>query len=357
MLIFGNSDLKTQRKSDLRPQLNIRNLWFFMATLLSGGYLHAEPLIEWPLDFEVAGSESVGLGQGGQMVSVGTAALRNNPSMLAVEPKYQVDAGYYWAGRGRDFYQGGIVDARTSSYAAGVAYTGFLEDYEPLLRNQSLEEDLAKLQAGESVDITLVSPVNRRVSFGAARLFGGVALGLSGQYVLGYIKGSDGSLVERQGVSLGAGLSSLVYEDLRLGVSVENLVNKGAARLAPRVLRVGMAYQVLGGLGALSVDYAYRDGLTDFVAGCARDRQRPNSCRTINIEKNRLVVVAMKARVYELVYLMGGYGWSLDGAQERYSAGILVKGQGVDLAYTLKTPFGEQGTFDQSLGLSISVQI
>src|SRR5690606_30326723 len=104
----------------------------------------------------------------------GISAIRVNPGLLPLEPEYSISAGYYWPVQGRNYYQGGIVDAVTSSkIAAGVSFTGFSDDYE----KDPFERD---------------SPINRRVAIGVAHAFKKVSLGISGQYVNGFGLDEDG---------------------------------------------------------------------------------------------------------------------------------------------------------------------
>ena len=48
----------------------------------------------------------------------GVDAVYVNPALLVLDREYSVTASYHWPTDGRDYYRLGVVDGKTSKYAA-----------------------------------------------------------------------------------------------------------------------------------------------------------------------------------------------------------------------------------------------
>ncbi|MEI6399609.1 MAG: hypothetical protein WCO71_12645 [Pseudomonadota bacterium] len=92
-------------------------------TLLPGRVLYAgAPAV--PEEYESTGGQSLAFGGSVATGLGGASAIRANPALMALEKEYSINGAYHWPTAGRDFYQVGVVDGKTSPIAAGFTYTG-----------------------------------------------------------------------------------------------------------------------------------------------------------------------------------------------------------------------------------------
>lgn len=194
-----------------------------------------------PAELETIGDRLVGLNNGGVADPLGAGAVRINPAHLALEKSYKLSASYIWPGRGRNLYQIGVVDATSSTLAAGLLYTGFNDPYRSddfLLRKDT--------------------PVNKRISLGFAYALSRLALGLSGNYV--ELNQEEAfSLVKTNRISLSLGLLFAWSESVRVGVSIENLRNEGIESVAPLTYRLGLSWNPVESDFQMYFDYKRRE--------------------------------------------------------------------------------------------------
>ncbi len=123
-----------------------------------------------PEEYEIVGAQSHGLADAGIVSNASLDSVRLNPAMLATTKDYRLAAGYTWPVVGRDFYQVGVVDSKSSKVSAAVQYTGFTARFGETKRWEGLD-----------------SPVLKRMALAGAAVLGQMAVGLGGQYIEGVI--------------------------------------------------------------------------------------------------------------------------------------------------------------------------
>lgn len=298
-----------------------------------------------PDEYESVGGHEVGLGEAGVAASGGIAATRLNPSLLPLEKEYSVGIDYHWPSRGRDFYQAGVVDSKTSSVAAGFSYTGFQEDYDPVT-----SEPIAD------------SPVIRRLVLGVGQAFGKFALGANGQFVEGVdndpAKPKDSRI---KGTTFGLGASTLATNQIRLGASVENLANSKVRDYSPRTIRAGGAYLVGKGDVTVHLDYRMRDRTARFEG----PPDIPDALRAVGDEDDEsakgpltpehMVIGSFSARVYDYLRLLGAYGQSVNDDRKSLSGGIALVNNKFSLSYAASRPYLDSSSAHQAVHLSLSI--
>lgn len=297
-----------------------------------------------PDEYRVVGGNNAGLGNSASVGTSGVASVILNPAMLALEKTYHVAAGYTWPASGRNFYQAGIVDGKTSGVSAGVIYTGFHD----------------KFAADSFLHDELDSPIERRGVLALSRMIANVAVGINGHYIEGYqfapaVKGllglrddrhtyKDSSFRKVRGVTIGGGVAVALMPTLRLGASVMNLANRKMRDFAPRTLRAGMAYDVIKEL-SLHLDYEEREA-TPLFAGADKLPQR-------------LLTASASLRVYDMVRLQCAYGHNMRAAlgnDGEIAGGLALASDKVSLSYGLKKTL-TTSDIQHSVNLGFSVAI
>ena len=203
------------------------NSWkYFICSLFATSLFHLQAKEQGqriPDEFESLGGHSLGFGNGGTAASSGLGSIRSNPAMLAIEPQYSISAGYHWPTVGRDFYQAGAVDSKTSNIAAGLSYTSSYSEFGT--NNAAAKDD-------HNFSYKYDSPVKYRIAGGLAQPFSQLAFGIGGQYVDGFQINSKNAnntteeLTRVNGATLALGVAGLITKQVRFGLSAENLANE-----------------------------------------------------------------------------------------------------------------------------------
>ncbi|MDE3269342.1 MAG: hypothetical protein OYH77_03550 [Pseudomonadota bacterium] len=298
-----------------------------------------------PDEYRAVGGSNTGLGNAASVGSSGVAAVVLNPAMIALEKTYHVAAGYTWPTSGRNFYQAGIVDGKTSGVSAGVIYTGF---HDKFVADSFLYDELD-------------SPIERRGILALSSMFANVAVGISGHYIEGYqfapaVAGlfglreaghayQDTSFKKVRGLTVGGGVAIALLPTLRLGASVLNLANRKMKDFAPRTLRAGMAYDVIEEL-SLHLDYEEREATTLFTG-------------TTNNLSQRMLTASASLLVYDMVRLQCAYGHNIRtalGSDGEIAGGLALASDKVSLSYGLKKSL-LASDIQHSVNLGFSVAI
>jgi hypothetical protein len=340
----------------IRTLLGVKRLnyiFLVVGSLAVDRALLAEATIyQIPDEYEVSGDQPLAMGGGGVAVVGGLAAVRTNPAQLALEKQYEVGAGYHWPTSGRDFYQAGIVDSKTSTFAAGVAYTGFAEKFDPKT-------------AFETKD----SFLKNRLSVALAKSFGGVALGALGQYLeahpYGYTDGSDEKI---KGTTLGFGAASSLNSTVRFAGSVENIANSRVQGFAPRVIRGGGSY-LLSSAIAINIDYRQRERVdyfevpSDAIAtpweyAVTANRKDPNDNDSEKLRAaEKMVIGSFSAKFQDTFRILGGYGQALSDSRKMVGGGAAVVSQNASLTYAFYRPYLDDEAAHQSIQLNLAISL
>ncbi len=317
----------------------------YAATGLSGTDAQLTGVL--PDEYESVGDHVLGLGNAGMAAAAGIASVRLNPAMLAMEPVYTVSGGYHWPRNGRDFYQVGILDSKTSSLAAGMSYTGFADTY-----------NSADAAMAEQLD----SPVVRRASVGIAQAFKSLSIGLAGHFVEGVpLTAPTDPLVK--GWGLGLGVASLLTPTIRVGASAENLANAKIAEYAPRTLRAGVAWIFGGGDVTAHLDFRQRDRIRSLEAGFAEPmtfgvNDSAAAASEPVLKPEQMVIGSFSARVYDVVRILGAYGQSANSDGRRLLAGgIAIVNNQVSISYGASREDMRDQSAHHAVNLNMSISL
>jgi hypothetical protein len=198
---------------------------FIAATVAALATCSGSAFAQSNLDFHNVLTESqatpgFGLGLGHMNTTHGDgeiSGIKTNPALLMGKKNYQVEANYQWPTEGRELYQIGVVDSRTSKTTAGLLYSGHFD------KTKNLRTDI---------------PAKHRIHVGFAQRTGKFRLGIAGQYSAGDKNATN----EIKGVRFNGGLIADVSDKLKIGASGENLGSKKLATIAPTTFRGGVSY-------------------------------------------------------------------------------------------------------------------
>lgn len=307
-----------------------------------------------PDEYESIGGHALGFANGGTAATSGLGSVRSNPAMLALEKQYSVSAGYHWPSVGREFYQAGAVDGKTSNVAAGVNYTSSQSEYKGL--------DLLS-SAKEQFNSFYDSPIKFRVAGGIAQSFENISLGLSGQYIEGFLPTEVGTSATKQdnmvkSVTLGFGVAGLLTKSLRFGLSAENLTNKKVKDLAPKTYRAGLAYTMFGGNITLHLDYLQRDRVFHEVESMSIDFDASKLELKDADKPEQMVTGSASVRVQDLLRLLLATGQDISGSGRKVlGGGIALVNKGMSLSYMISQPYMTDTLTHQAVNISMQVAI
>lgn len=305
-------------------------------------------------EYESTGGYSMGLGQGGMAAVSDVSSVRLNPAMLALDKKYSVFGSFHWPTFGREFYQAGVVDSKTSNFAAGLTYTGFNDDF-----------DLIEYDRVKGKESTL----QKRLGVALAQVIGKVSAGFSVFFAEGFrVNESTISAPESKKVTtFGLGLAGFISPTIRFGLSAENLGNKKLPEIAPQFLRAGLAYLMGGGNTSIHLDYINRQRIKGVEYDVVSDQQVFNngfaavSNETADekefAENEQMVVGSVSLRVYDLVRILASYGADLVTDRTTMSGGIAIVNDQYSLSYSSSRPYLSSESSHQAINLGMQISM
>ena len=299
-----------------------------------------------PEEYEVSGSSTIGMGFGGVASTSGINAVRTNPSSMSTGKEYSAGAGYHWPIGGREFYQAGIVDSKTSSVGAGVNYTSFMNDY--------------KTRADQK--LWFDSPLKRRFAVGLSYSLSQISLGVGGQYVEGFVDNLEESsnLATLKGWTMGGGVTATLVGGMRIAGSVENAANKKVQEFAPTIYRLGAAYPFNSSI-ALNMDYRNRQRVTRFEGEVLSVNLSGDSSSTPQgLAREQVGIASLNASPHPNLRFSAGYAQSFADKdfkpRRMLGAGAAIVGQKASLSYQLARPHAEESDdFLHSIQLNLEV--
>lgn len=325
----------------------INRVWAlgFAVNSVNAAAATAEATKRIPDEYETVSGHDVAMNNAGYAANDGYTAVRANPALLATQRQYAVSAGYHWPVSGRDYFQAGVVDSKTSTVAAGVSYTGYTDNY---VYSRSSDATTA---------LKNDSPVVRRGSIGAAGVFGKMALGIGATYVEAHpLFGSETYTqgeTRIKGAGLNAGAAVNVAPGVSLGASVENASNRKIADYAPRTYRAGVAYQFSPMLTAF-LDARQRDRVAAFEAD-AVDLDAPNADSGLMKEPERMVIASLAGQFEDYLRLTASYGQSTTDTRRSLAGGVAIVQKNFSLSYTAYRPYMRESAAHQAVTLSLDM--
>lgn len=193
----------------------IRTLLFFGA-LLAASHSLAKPAVQSlpaPTAQDLSGTRAMAMGDAFRAVASSNEAIYFNLAGMAQAPKYELDLAYAF-GSGNDLsrFNGSIVDAKTTTFATGLAYTR--------LSGEGIDGEAS----GSVVNLGFGVPLSERVAFG----FGFKYLSFARPDRTSAITGDVGLLIQP-------------LDFITLGASVYNVIDV-ASREAPLQAGLGVAF-------------------------------------------------------------------------------------------------------------------
>ena len=320
------------------PRKNIIKLGLVFLTAISGQNIYASD-VPVPEEYGATGGNSLAFGGSVASAMGGVSAVRANPSLLALEKEYAVHAAYHWPSAGRDFYQLGVVDGKTSSVAAGFTYTGALDNYQGIASKNPSETSSPNSVGKVSKD----SPIVRRAAAAFAMPIGKVYAGVEGGFV--EARNPTDTLFEEgaariKGFTLGFGLAAHLSQAFRIGVSAENLANKKVQFAAPTYYRAASSY-FFGDTASIHIDYRRREAITMY------EGQTPSltfvddgNPPTTVVQAENFANASTSIKIYDLLRVIGAVGQtkSQDSAATQVAGGLSLINEKFNFSYQVLRP-------------------
>jgi len=333
----------------------VRLYYFYAASCLAGcifsARAHAEN-VKVPEEYESTGGHSLAFGGSVTAGLGGVSAVRANPALLGLEREYSVNGSYHWPVAGRDFYQVGVVDGKTSPVAAGFSYTSAMDRYQGI--SDTKVGDLGVPTTSLSKD----SPIVRRANLAFAIPVGRVFIGAAGGYVEARppaetLLAEDSKPIKS--FTLGFGAAAQLSPSFRVGISAENLANKKIQYAAPTFYRGGASY-FWGDFATLNLDYRRRESVSVYegstpsiaLTGASDDSQG---------SAENLVVASTAVRVYDLLRLIASVGQQKSHgiSATRVAGGLSLVNQQFNFSYQALRPDVSSELVHHAIALGIEV--
>ena len=305
-----------------------------------------------PEEYETTGGHSLAFGGSVATAIGGMSAIRSNPALLALEKEYSLNGNYHWPSAGRDFYQLGVIDGKTSSLAAGVMYTGAMDHYQGVV-SQGHDES--------SLTLSKDSPMVRRASAAMAAPLGRMYVGFGLGYTEARPPGEtfvDARVKNTKGVTVGFGLAAHITPEIRLGFSAENLANKKLNYVSPTFYRLGASY-FLADIVSFHLDLRRREDVAIYEGQTPAFALEQDDQTSGSGSDETLVSVSSSVKVYDLlrVVVSTGQTRSKGDVKTRMGGGVSLINKNFNFSYqTLKYDVSSNAT-QQALALGLDVAI
>ncbi|MBP6218190.1 MAG: hypothetical protein KA436_06365 [Oligoflexales bacterium] len=299
-----------------------------------------------PDEYESDGGVVLGSGMGGVAAANDQGSVRANPAMMVFDKVYKISAGYHWPSVGREYYQAGVIDSKTSSIAAGLTYTSALDEFKKPGVSETAEQRFQNYYD---------SPLKKRVSLALAQPVNNFALGVGGQFI---------ETIENEerlrGTTLGLGIAGLLNPALRFSLSGENLGNKKIKEYAPQTYRASLAYLIKRADLSIHLDYKQRERVNQekipFSKVDSEPEVDPNASLTA---PERMLLGSFHIRLQDLLRVVGSYGHEF-GGQKRSSlvGGLVIDNNLFSLSFLAGQPYTEEpALIHQAVNFSMQVSL
>jgi hypothetical protein len=342
--------------SGLRLKLHL--FQFLGLSLISAKSFAASPTI--PEEYESTGGHSLAFGGSTATAIGGVSSIRANPALLAVEREYAVNGAYHWPTAGRDFYQLGVVDGKTSSLAAGFSYTGAMDDYQGISSKDKTTSNHSN--DPKLIDLSKDSPVIRRANLGFSLPIGRIFVGGGG----GFVEAkppvdavTDPSVDKVKGFTVGFGMASNLTNAIRVGISGENLANRKVQFAAPTFYRAGISYFIKD-TASFHFDYRRREAVAIYEGQSPSFSLNDSSdIPQKTLAPENFVNASSSVRLYDLLRLIAAVGHtnSESLSMTQASGGLSLVNQKFDFSYQLLKPDLSSDDIHHALSLGINVAL
>lgn len=307
--------------------------------IFSSAFMCLNLVAQTPEEIDLASGLGIAYSGGGVTSISGLHSIKLNPAALSDQKLYIGSASYHWPSFGREYYQVGFIDAKTSKLTAAVQYTGFIEKYSLELKNNlGIEND--------SQNSVYDTPIKNRVHF---------ALGhtLSNKFLLGmsanYVKASDTSLKLSNGksssISFGGGFIAKYTKKLNIAGSAENLFNNVSTSQPSRTFRVGANYDYST---SLSLGFEYKN----------RKRSEYDIESEHSSEHTGIAIAKLKLRDY--LSVIGSYAKGFADSKVDHSiisGGVTFQTKTLRIGYLLSAPNKSSDQAHHALNVQLGFQM
>jgi hypothetical protein len=326
---------------------------WFVPVLWGVSALHAVASV--PEEYQSTGGHSLAFGGSVASGVGGASAVRANPALLSLEKEYTVTGAYHWPTAGRDFYQLGVVDGKTSSVAAGFSYMGSLDQYQGIAKSTTSANQASDAQIGVSQD----TPVIRRASLAFSLPIGQIYAGFGGGYVEANPPAEtfdEDASKKIKGFTIAAGLAAHLSPALRVGVAAENLANKKVQFAAPTFYRAGISY-FLGDVASIHCDFRRREAVTLYEGRISALGLEADPKANPTVASEDLYNFSTSVKVYDLLRVVASTGHIRDGGNSRQqiAGGLALINQKFSFSYQAMRPDVALETVHHALSLGIEV--
>lgn len=294
-----------------------------------------------PDEYESNSAFSASMNNAGYAANDPHSAIRANPALLGSQKAYSIAAGYHWPVEGRDYFQASVVDTKTSNIAAGVSYTGFMDEFR---YNDSENPDVSRFD----------SPLEKRGVIAVAHPVGGGMVGIGGTWVRSRpLYSSDERRAGResvQGTGLNLGMAYPVTPQLMVGAASENISNPKIRNYVPKTHKAGLAY-TSGTLTGM-FDVRQRERVQEFEG---EQVSFGNTASSVEDEPERMAIATVTAKMQNYLKITGSYGHSLSDGRKQLGGGVSLESQGFALSYTANRPYLAKSTAHQSIALVLDI--
>ncbi len=349
--------LLLQRMTQRRRNILVNVFGVLAMFLPSPSFAKTSDRTDVPEEYETVGGHALAFGGSVATAIGGVSAIRCNPAMLALEKEYSINGSYSWPSAGRDFYQLGIIDGKTSPIAAGFSYSSAIDNYQGVSPGAP-----ASGQASENnLNLTADTPAVRRASLAMAMPVGRMYLGFGSNYVEAKPPGEvflDSTTKSVKGFTMGFGAVAHVTPQFRLGLSAENLANRKLSYVAPTFYRAGASY-FLGDIISLHLDYRRREAVDIYEGRKPSFAVATDNQASEGNSGDSLINMSSSIKVYDLLRLVAsaGQNQSTKSSSIRAAAGVSLINQNFNFSYqVLRADLARESVHHAvSLGVDVSI--
>ncbi|MEI6833514.1 MAG: hypothetical protein WCL28_05925 [bacterium] len=305
-----------------------------------------------PEEFESTGGHSLAFGGSVATAIGGMSAIRSNPALLALEKEYTLNGSYHWPIAGRDFYQVGIIDGKTSPVAAGVNYTSAADDYQGIA---------AKPTGVNLLSLSRDTPIVRRASLALAMPLGRMYLGFTSSYIEARPPEEvflDNTVKNSKGFTVGFGAAAHLTPAIRVGISAENLANKKMGYAAPTFYRAGASY-FAGDVVSFHLDYRRRQEIPTYEGAAPTIALASDPENSSSDDHENFINLSSSVKVYDLLRLVlsSGQTKTADVTRTRMAGGLSLINRNFNFSYQVLKFDVSSELMQHSLAMGFEVAI
>lgn len=283
-----------------------------------------------PDEVELSSGLGIAYGPGGSIASPGIHSIKTNPAQLGFQKNYFSGASYHWPTAGRNYYNVGFVDAKTSKVTAGVQYTGFLE----------------KKYTDELPDGAYDSLTKDRIIVGLGTLLSDkFSLGINAVYTRNHVRNTVDNNLKKKAIAFGGGFVMKPQNNVSIVGSAQNIFNQSADLVNPKTYTFGASY-VYKDIVQLGLEY--------------KNRKRMQFEQNFEKRSEQLLIGSAEIPFRQYLNIIGSYTYELKKQVERrtlISGGIEFRSKNLGLGYMISTKSLNRDVAHHAVNLDLKLQL